>query len=252
MTRFQASRLWPFRRSRSAALRPAGDRVDDIRLGELIAARGPWHHRYEIRPGCVTPGSYDPGFMWEKLGLPDDLSGARVLDLGCSDGFFVKKLIEARADVFAVDILDKSRTGLGVLETVLGQEIPFLRANIFDLPGHRLGTFDYVLCLGLIYHLPDMCRGLDIVRGLCRGVAFVESHVETVLVDQSVATYHRGNRLNGDLTNFWSPTLLCLREMLEDAGFDVLEQHSWGDRALVSARSHPDRSVKYSLAYKQT
>ena len=48
-----------------------------------------WFHRIELTPNLITPGWSDP--RKEKLpyfGLPDDMHGMRVLDIGCSEGFF--------------------------------------------------------------------------------------------------------------------------------------------------------------------
>ena len=48
-----------------------------------------WFQKIELAPGMVTPGWSDP--RTEKLplfGLPEDLTGLRVLDIGCAEGFF--------------------------------------------------------------------------------------------------------------------------------------------------------------------
>jgi hypothetical protein len=33
----------------------------------LIDSVPTWHHRFEILPGVVTPGIYDPSFLLEKM-----------------------------------------------------------------------------------------------------------------------------------------------------------------------------------------
>jgi tRNA (mo5U34)-methyltransferase len=48
-----------------------------------------WFHKIELWPGLVTPGRSDP--LREKLpffGLPEEMQGLRVLDVGCAEGFF--------------------------------------------------------------------------------------------------------------------------------------------------------------------
>ena len=67
----------------------------------LVASVPHWHHKFEIYPGVVTPGAYEPGFLLDKTGLPDDLSGLRVLDIGTSDGFFSLHLAKRGAQVAA-------------------------------------------------------------------------------------------------------------------------------------------------------
>ena len=48
-----------------------------------------WFQKVELFPGYFSPGWDDPA--QNKLpyyGLPDDLTGLRVLDIGCAEGFF--------------------------------------------------------------------------------------------------------------------------------------------------------------------
>jgi hypothetical protein len=48
-----------------------------------------WFHRLELPSGVVTPGCSDPRI--DKLphyGLPADMSGMRLLDIGNAEGFF--------------------------------------------------------------------------------------------------------------------------------------------------------------------
>ena len=58
-------------------------------LCQLVNAEPYWFQRIEITEGLFSPGWSDP--VTEKLphyGLPADLSGMRVLDIGCAEGFF--------------------------------------------------------------------------------------------------------------------------------------------------------------------
>ena len=58
----------------------------------------------------------------------------------------------------------------------------YRHANIYELRQADMGTFDIVLFLGVLYHLPDMVRALAIVRDLCDGVLFLETDAEPDLV----------------------------------------------------------------------
>ena len=61
--------------------------VDWIR--HQAEAEAYWFHKIELFPGYFSPGWSDP--VEGKLpyfGLPEDLSGMRVLDIGCAEGFF--------------------------------------------------------------------------------------------------------------------------------------------------------------------
>lgn len=215
----------------------------------LVASRA-WHHRFEIFPGVVTPGRYDPQFLLDKLALPDDLNGARVIDIGTSNGFFARELHKRGADVHAVDYRDKTATGFAIMEQLYGQPIPFTHANIYDIPD--LGVFDYALCLGVIYHVPDIARAIDVLYKLTRpgGVVFIESYFEEFGVELPLARYFAADTLGGDPTNFWAPNIACIRALLDDAGFSVTgEIDRWGDRCLVRGESRA-RSKKFAIAYK--
>ena len=64
---------------------------DNQQIVDLIRNVEFWYHQIELAPGIVTPGVNDsPAVLrnLEALGLPDDCSGLRVLDIGCRDGFF--------------------------------------------------------------------------------------------------------------------------------------------------------------------
>ena len=102
----------------------------------------------------------------------------------------------------------------------------------------QLGLFDIVLFMGVLYHLPDMLRGLHIVRQVCGGVMFLETHADnTAGPELPVARYYRGASLAGDHTNFWSPNRRCVHDMLFDAGFEVDYDDPAGDRLFVAARA---------------
>jgi tRNA (mo5U34)-methyltransferase len=66
-----------------------------------------------------------------------------------------------------------SATRLGIA----ADRLQFELADVFDLRPERIGTFDVVLCLGLIYHLENPIGALRIARALTRGVCVVESQL---------------------------------------------------------------------------
>src|SRR5579872_4504284 len=75
-----------------------------------IASERYWFHKIELAPGIVTPGWSDP--KADKLpyyGLPADLTGKRVLDVGCAEGFFSYEAERRGAkEVVAVDAYPES------------------------------------------------------------------------------------------------------------------------------------------------
>ncbi|MEM1064316.1 MAG: magnesium protoporphyrin IX methyltransferase [Pseudomonadota bacterium] len=95
--------------------------------------------------------------------LPDDLTGARVLDAGCGAGQMTAELAGRGADVTAVDIspalIDIAR------ERLSPERRAQVRFEAGDMLDPRHGRFDYVLAMdSLIYYGPEDIR--DAVDGL--------------------------------------------------------------------------------------
>lgn len=221
--------------------------LDEART--LVESVPHWHHRFEIFPGLVTPGSYDPRFLIDKLRLPASLHGLRVLDIGASDGFYSLECHRRGAEVVAIDYRAKTGHGFAAMEAIAGVEIRYIQMNLYDMPSHDLGTFDIVLFMGVLYHLPDMLRALHAVRSACHGTLFLETHSENAFCpDIAAARYYQGASLAGDITNFWSPNRLCVLDMLRDAGFVPDRDEAWGDRLLVKAKAGQDLR-KLRIAY---
>ena len=204
----------------------------------LVASVPRWHHKFEIFPGVVTPGSYDPNFLLDKMQLPDDLTGKRVLDIGVSDGFFSLQMAKRGASVTAIDYRNKTDHGYHVMETLNPNTIDYRLMNVYDLSRETMGSFDIVVFFGVLYHLPDMMRALHAIRQCCRGVIYLESHSENAFCpDIAAARYYRDSTLAGDHTNFWAPNRLCVLDMLHDAGFDVTRDDIWGERIFAEAKA---------------
>ena len=211
-----------------------------------------WHHKFEIYPGLVTPGTYDPQHLWDRLGLDGKIQGKRVLDIGASDGFFTRKLAENGAEVVAVDFRPKEAHGFHVMEQLSNRQFTYEHANIFDLDPVRVGKFDIVLFLGVLYHLPDMVRAFHKLRSLCTSTLLLETHSDNEFCPgKAAARYYRGDTLAGDLTNFWSPNRLCVLDMLHDAGFDTRRDEIWADRLFAEAAvsNESGRAYKMEIAY---
>src|SRR5262245_40259734 len=143
---------------RTGTAREGGVGLTDEQVREKIKAARYWYHRIPIRPGIVTPGVNDAEQTLALLDPPADCTGLRVLDLGARDGFFAFEFWRRGADVLAVDYAAADRTGFAIAAELLGSQVTYLHENVYNLSAAWLGTFDVVLCLGLLYHLPDPIR----------------------------------------------------------------------------------------------
>ena len=229
------------------------DEMDEAEVMAQLATVEHWYHPIELRPGLFTPGHNGAGHVLKLLDLPEDCSGLRVLDLGARDGYFTFEMERRGADVTAIDYLPDTTTGFRVCADLLGSKAKFIHANIYDITPEDFGTFDIVLFLGLIYHLPDPLEALHRVRSVARGRLCLESHVidnalmledGTTVSLASIAPglerlplmqFFKGGVLRGDPSNYWGPTLVALEAMATEALFHVTSSTHIGDRGIVNA-----------------
>ena len=224
--------------------------MNSVEAESIVRAHPGWHHNFEIFPGVSTNGSYDPGFMVEKLDLATDLSGLRILDVGASDGYFSLMLHKRGADVTAVDFRHKSDTGFSIMEKLNNVEIKHLQCNVYNLPTN-IGKYDIVLFLGVIYHLPDIPSALWRLSNLCKHRLILESYVEVFESNVPMARYYEADSLDGDVTNFWAPNVACMQAMMRDCGFSIVKSDTWGDRAMVLGEVGGSVGYKMHVAYSQ-
>ena len=100
-----------------------------------------------------------------------ELSSA--LDVGCGVGYFSKFLSDLGFRVVAVD--GREQNTLEAKRRYQG--IEFLTADAEYLSANQIGTFDFVLCVGLLYHLENPFRVIRNLYDLTQKVLFVESAI---------------------------------------------------------------------------
>ena len=178
---------------------------------------------------------------------------ARALDLACCEGWFAHRLLEWGAnDVVGVDIREQSVRRAELVRDFLGIDaarLTFQTADVLALTAAELGTFDVVLCLGLIYHVEHPMGVLRLARELTRGLCVVESQtarVETPALfgfgardafeatDAVLAIHHEADQATNPLASqggalSFCPNPAALRLMTAAAGFGDIRRAEPGD-----------------------
>ena len=111
-----------------------------------------WRRWRRVQLDSVTGKPISRARLFEGTGWPEDLEGVTVLEVGCGAGRFTEVLLDAGAEVWAVDAssaVDAARENLGTNE-----RLHLAQADLFDLP-FAPGSFDRVLCYGVLQHTPD-------------------------------------------------------------------------------------------------
>jgi len=210
-------------------------------LGERVQ-RISWYHTLELAPGVVTDGVFDLRPWVERYGLPQDLSGQRVLDVGSFDGFWAFEA-ERRgaAEVVSLDLDDEAGLdwpprrrpdrfagvlrgqGFRLAHETLGSSVQRVTGNVYDADPSDLGTFDLVICGSVLMHLRDQLRALERIARLCRGVFVSAEEYDPVVGWLPVpASRYRADR--DAAVVFWLPSARTWERMMWTAGFDQVRR----------------------------
>ena len=200
-----------------------------------------WFQRVELFPGYFSPGWDDPAnSKLPYYGLPDDLTGKRVLDIGCAEGFFSFEAERRGArEVIGIDSFPDSVRRFNLVRAARQSSATAVLMNVYDLEPKRLGTFDLVLFYGVLYHLKHPQLALERILSICSGTLLLQTHAldDPSLQGEPYARFYPYGMLSGthgehyDPTVFWLLNALCCVGMLELVGFEDVE--------VISRAPHP-------------
>jgi tRNA (mo5U34)-methyltransferase len=186
-----------------------------------------WYHTIDLGGGVVTRGVDDSPLRLARLDLPASLAGATVLDIGAWDGFFsFEAERRGAARVVAADHFSwhgdgwGSKAGFELARTALGSKVEDLDIDVMDLSPERVGQFDVVFFLGVLYHLRHPLLALERIAAVTRKRLVLETVVDLVGVRTPAMAFYPGRELNADPTNWWAPNVPALHGMLRDVGFE--------------------------------
>lgn len=225
------------------------DEVDDAvrEKQRQIDALAPWFHNLHLPGGVQTLphhflGGDFPNFKWQQIEpwLPRDLSGWRVLDVGCNAGFYSFQLAQRGASVLGIDVephyLAQAEWARG--ELGLEESVEFRCMEVYDV-ARSSERYDLVWFMGVFYHLRYPLLALDLLAERTRRVMMFQTLTipgETVFKD--TADCPIGDRtplldpgwpkmafiehcLAGDPTNWWAANHAGVEAMLRSSGLAV-------------------------------
>lgn len=212
-----------------------------------------WYHSYYFTNGFSWRGEYDIGRDVADYGLPDQLAGMSVLDIGTGSGWFATYFEQQGADVTTLDSrryvdfdvrgrYEPGRLpegtapdrfdaegqpvwhspvsgGFWIMKDLLGLKARFLNARVYDVSPRLFGgrKFDLVFMGSLLMHLRDPVGALMAARSVCGGLLITNASV-TAGDESDTPTMELINN-ERDKANWWRPNRACLSGMLHAAGF---------------------------------
>jgi tRNA (mo5U34)-methyltransferase len=215
-------------------------------LEERVQALGPWFHNLRLGRVQTAPdhplGDF-PSNFWEffKHAIPNDLSGASVLDIGCNGGFYSFEMKRrGAARVLGVDHDPVYLAQARFAREQFGLEVEFVQADVYDID--KLGeSFDYVLFMGVLYHLRHPLYALEKVAALVKHRLLFQSmergswdtgefapdypitERDVFFDDRFPRMYFIEGAYAGDKTNWWIPNPACTQAMLRSVGLTIVD-----------------------------
>jgi GT2 family glycosyltransferase/SAM-dependent methyltransferase len=160
--------------------------------------------------------------------IPADLHGKRVLDIGAWDGWFSFEMERRGAEVVAIDVWDNPR--FHHMHELLGSRVDYRVMDVYDLSPARVGRFDIVLLLAVLYHLKHPLLALERVCAVTTDLAAVESfalmeeHRPGASVDtRPIMEFYESDEFGGMIDNWVGPSLPALMAFCRTAGFARVE-----------------------------
>jgi tRNA (mo5U34)-methyltransferase len=216
-------------------------------IRQRVAELGKWFQNMNLGGVQTAPdhflGDY-PTCKWRMFehAVPGHLTGKSVLDIGCNAGFYSIEMKRRGADrVVGIDSDPVYLAQARFAAEVAGAEIEFLELDVYRVQELR-EKFDFVLFMGVLYHLRHPLLALDLLwehavgdtllfQSLMRGSREVMQLAgdypfwETGIFENAgyPSMFFIEQKYSGDPTNWWIPNRACAEAMLRSAGFDITE-----------------------------
>src|SRR5258706_2053769 len=224
-------------------------------LAKQIEALGQWFHNIDLLGVPTAPahflGDY-PNIKWKHLqsAFPQDLNGASVLDVGCNAGFYSIALKRRNAGrVVGLDVDDRYLNQGRFAARTLGLDIEFQKNSVYQVD-QVSGQYDWVLFLGVFYHLRYPLLALDkvvtkikpggrlVFQTMLRGSKNEHNtqedydfwHEEIFADADFPCAYFIERSYSNDQTNWFIPNRSGAEAMLRSSGLEIIdhpESETW-------------------------
>lgn len=190
------------------------DQIQD-QFNKIKGQWGEWTaHNIQLGPELYTVGAYvrgDEFVVKRTLQVAADLVGkplnqTRVLDLGCLEGLYSVEFAKHGAEVVGIEVRQANLEKALFAKQVLNLDnLQFFQDDARNLSFEKYGSFDIVLCVGLLYHLdePDVFHFIRKLKEVCRGVLILDTHFS---LEPKAEVAFEGLKLKGHYYVEHSPT----------------------------------------------
>lgn len=222
-------------------------------ISHRIRSMGKWFHNLNLNGIHTAPDHFlgdFPNIKWQHIcrEIPESLEGMSVLDIGCNGGFYSIEMKRRGADyVLGMDVDERYLNQARFAAETLGVDIEFRKCSVYELDSIP-EQFDYVIFMGVFYHLRYPLLGLDLAVKKVAGKLIFQSmlrgspethrfatdysfwHKDVFLDPKFPAMYFIEHEYCSDPTNWWIPNRSAAEAMLRSAGLQILshpEDETW-------------------------
>src|SRR6266508_2830594 len=201
----------------------SGHPPDVVEFVRSVNGSGGAYHRIDFGDGLVMEGERDLERHLPSYGLPSDLTGMTVLDVGTASGYFAVEFARRGAEVTAIDLWDGSFQEM--VFRAARVDVRYVQIDLFDLD-ETLGAFDLVFCGSVLMHVWDQFTALRRLRSVCADRAIVSTTITPPhrLLGNAPLVRFRGerevDRTGGEYWFTWEPNPSALVAMVKKAGFE--------------------------------
>lgn len=248
---------------------------------------GFWWHSIDLGDGVITPGAKSSAWLEQELArlALGDLRGKSVLDIGAYDGFYsfaaerlgAERVVAFDQYVWSADMpgymayRDRQVTAGQAVQPVealpefwrpdelpgrrpfdlaheaLDSRVEVVVGDLLDYELEKLGTFDVVLYLGVLYHVRHPLLALERLASVTRGTAIIETQAEVFRLSERLplCRFIEGDELNHDPSNWWTFNEAALLSMCRAAGFERVEMQSHRERRRLRASAFRRGTAPY-------
>lgn len=214
-------------------LMASGDRVtapDDSTLKKRIQELAPWGYGIQLRKGIATaPPVAVEGMIYRshlisgtvRRLLGKDIAETTFVDFACNHGYFTLEMAYYGAkQATGVDLRPENIAKARFLKRYFGiEKAIFRQRDIYDLdPAHQ---FDVVFNLGVLYHITDPFKLMQLTYDLCRRFAVVDSimHKEPVSAFIQRVNKDTSKHAEGKFDVELHPTYRAVIDLMHAVGF---------------------------------
>lgn len=207
--------------------------ISDEEIREKIDSFPYWHFVFDLNGNLTRKKSYRQ--VWRKEYFFDpivellggSLEKRRVLDLACNAGFWSLCSIEAGCDyVLGIDgrqvHIEQANFVFEVKEVEKSRH-DFIVGDIFTTDFTRFGTFDVVLCPGLVYHISKHMELMEKISAVNTDILMLDTRLAGLPGSAMRVHYDRGNcgGASVDYPLVMTPTREAVRDLVQQFGYST-------------------------------